>query len=58
MPDPQQILAWLACAHRRTRGVYEDLDAEQQIGPPLPIVNPPRWEVGHVGWFTEKWALR
>lgn len=24
----------------------------------LAIVNPPIWEVGHVGWFHEKWILR
>ena len=24
----------------------------------LSIVNPPRWEVGHVGWFQEFWCLR
>src|SRR5438874_2024974 len=26
--------------------------------PPLRIVNPPRWELGHVGWFQEFWCLR
>jgi len=58
MVSTQQILDWLADTTQRTHGVYQDLDAEQQIGPQIPIVNPPRWEVGHVGWFTEKWALR
>ena len=24
----------------------------------LAIVNPPRWEIGHVGWFQEFWCLR
>ena len=35
-----------------------DLDSRQQIGPMIPIVNPALWEVGHVGWFFEKWTLR
>ncbi len=35
-----------------------DLDASQQQGPMLSIVNPALWEVGHVGWFFEKWTLR
>ncbi len=35
-----------------------DLDPRQQIGPMIPIVNPALWEVGHVGWFFEKWTLR
>jgi iron(II)-dependent oxidoreductase len=26
--------------------------------PCLPIINPPRWEVGHVAWFAERWCLR
>ncbi len=35
-----------------------DLDARQQQGPMIPIANPALWEVGHVGWFFEKWTLR
>ena len=35
-----------------------DLDTRQQQGPMIPIVNPALWEVGHVGWFFEKWTLR
>lgn len=58
MASTEQILGWLADANQRTHGVYQDLDEEQQIGPRMPIVNPPRWEVGHVGWFTERWVLR
>ena len=28
------------------------------LGPKLAIVNPPLWEIGHVGWFQEHWCLR
>jgi len=28
------------------------------IGPRLSIVNPLRWEIGHVAWFQEYWVLR
>src|SRR5215475_14934322 len=28
------------------------------MGPQLRIVNPLLWEIGHVTWFQEKWALR
>src|SRR5882762_5362081 len=31
---------------------------EQLLGPRLAIVNPPLWEIGHVGWFQEHWCLR
>lgn len=26
--------------------------------PMIPIVNPPLWEIGHVGWFNEFWVHR
>ncbi|HSU75987.1 MAG TPA: SUMF1/EgtB/PvdO family nonheme iron enzyme, partial [Burkholderiales bacterium] len=34
------------------------IDGEQLFGPKLAIVNPPLWEIGHVGWFQEHWCLR
>jgi len=38
--------------------LVEDLTDEQMLGPRLPMVNPPLWEIGHVAWFQEKWVLR
>ena len=40
------------------RVVADDLGGEREFGPMLAIVNPPRWEIGHVGWFQEFWCLR
>src|SRR3954468_15603647 len=34
------------------------LDGERLLGPKLDIVNPPLWEMGHIGWFQEHWCLR
>jgi len=34
------------------------LDGARLLGPKLAIVNPPLWEIGHVGWFQEHWCLR
>jgi iron(II)-dependent oxidoreductase len=34
------------------------LEGERLLGPKLAIVNPPLWEIGHVGWFQEHWCLR
>ena len=34
------------------------LDGGRLLGPKLPIVNPPLWELGHVAWFQEYWCLR
>jgi iron(II)-dependent oxidoreductase len=45
-------------ARERTLELIEDLSDEQMIGPRLEIVNPLRWELGHVAWFQEYWILR
>ena len=52
------LAAMLAEARAVTLALVSDLDAEQLLGPRLRIVNPPLWEIGHVAWFQEKWALR
>jgi iron(II)-dependent oxidoreductase len=45
-------------ARARTLALVADLDDGQLIGPRLEIVNPLRWEIGHVAWFQEYWILR
>ena len=45
-------------ARARTLRMTRDLDGERLLGPLLAIVNPPLWEIGHVGWFQERWCLR
>ena len=45
-------------AREHTRRLTDDLRGDRELGPQLPIVNPPRWEIGHVGWFQEYWCLR
>ena len=52
------LAARLRAAREHTRRLTDDLGGERELGPQLPIVNPPRWEVGHVGWFQEYWCLR
>src|SRR5207237_744531 len=53
-----RLIAWHRDARARTLALVAGLSDEQLMGPRLPIVNPLRWEVGHVGWFQEDWALR
>lgn len=53
-----ELLDALREARDRTRELIGDLTDEQMIGPRLAIVNPLRWEIGHVGWFQEYWVLR
>ena len=57
-PDAEALIAWHHDARARTRALVAGLDDAQLMGPRLAIVNPLRWEVGHVGWFQEYWALR
>ena len=45
-------------ARAHTRAVADDLRGDREFGPRLAIINPPRWELGHVGWFQEFWCLR
>jgi iron(II)-dependent oxidoreductase len=53
-----QLATWLRDSHLATLRCHRHLGATQWIGPYLPIVNPPLWEVGHVAWFLERWCLR
>lgn len=45
-------------ARKRTLELVADLNDDQMIGPHLDIVNPLRWEIGHIAWFQEYWVLR
>ncbi len=48
----------LDAARARTLTLIDGLADEQWLGPQLDIVNPPLWEIGHLGWFQEHWCLR
>ncbi len=48
----------LAASRARSAKVTDDLRGDQLLGPKLPIVNPPLWELGHLAWFQEFWCLR
>ncbi len=52
------LRTWVSDARRRTLEIVADLSDEELMGPKLDIVNPLLWEIGHVAWFQEKWALR
>ena len=45
-------------ARNYTQTMYAHLSAEEQQFPQLSIVNPARWEIGHIGWFQEFWCRR
>ena len=54
----RQLIATMSEFRDRLLSLVVDLDDRQMIGPRLPIVNPPLWEIGHVAWTQEFWALR
>jgi iron(II)-dependent oxidoreductase len=58
MVTADELSGWVSDARRRTLELVADLSDEQLLGPKLSIVNPLLWEIGHVAWFQEKWALR
>jgi ergothioneine biosynthesis protein EgtB len=45
-------------ARQYTNALLGDLSDAQWRVPYLRIINPPLWELGHVGWFMEHWCLR
>jgi iron(II)-dependent oxidoreductase len=53
-----ELLDAISEARERTLDLISDLSDEQLVGPRLPIVNPLRWEIGHVAYFYEYWILR
>src|SRR6266545_4261253 len=53
-----QLIEALKETRARTLELVDDLNETQLIGPRLQIVNPLRWEIGHVAWFQEFWVLR
>jgi len=53
-----QMIEALTETRARTLELVDDLSEEQLIGPHLQIVNPLRWEIGHIAWFQEFWVLR
>jgi gamma-glutamyl hercynylcysteine S-oxide synthase len=57
-PTNADLAAWVQDARARTLDLVSDLSDEELMGPRLAIVNPLLWEIGHVAWFQERWALR
>jgi iron(II)-dependent oxidoreductase len=53
-----ELIEALKEARARTLELVDDLNDEQLMGPRLKLVNPLRWEIGHLAWFQEFWVLR
>ena len=60
-PEPtwrDELAAALVDAREYTRRAYAHLAARDPEFPRLAIVNPARWELGHIAWFQEYWCTR
>jgi iron(II)-dependent oxidoreductase len=57
-PPRATLAQWLEEARALTRRCFSLISPAQLEVPLLPIVNPPRWELGHVAWFQEFWVHR
>ncbi len=53
-----ELIEALQETRTRTLELVADLNPQQLVGPRLQIVNPLRWEIGHIAWFQEFWMLR
>ena len=56
--DPETLREWIADARLRSLELVADLSDEQLRVARLDIVNPLDWEIGHVAYFQERFALR
>jgi iron(II)-dependent oxidoreductase len=56
--DAAMLHDMLHAARTRTLAFAAALKSDQWLGPQLSILNPPLWEIGHLGWFQEYWCLR
>ncbi|WP_341937477.1 selenoneine synthase SenA [Marinimicrobium sp. C2-29] len=56
--EADRLAEQLRDARQRSLALLEDLLEERPLGPSLTIVNPPLWELGHVGFFHDYFALR
>src|SRR3972149_1569300 len=57
-PPASTLAQWLRETQALTDTLFSVIDAARLKVPKIPIVNPPLWEIGHVGWFQEFWIHR
>ncbi len=58
LEDTGVLRAALQDAREYTVHLYAHLDERQREFPCIRLVNPPSWELAHVGWFHEYWCVR
>ena len=56
--EPQVLADKLKGARTALTALCATLADDEWLGPYLPTINPPLWELGHIAWFQEHWCLR
>ena len=54
----ETLIAALLDARRVELALLDDLTETQMLGRRAHFLEPPIWEMGHIGWFQEYWLLR
>src|SRR5215470_17714547 len=57
-PGSHDLLTALTDARRFELELFEGVSDSQLLGEKAHFLEPPIWEIGHVGWFQEYWILR
>ena len=57
-PGSHALLAALTDARRLELEIFDGVAESQLLGEKAHFLEPPIWEIGHVGWFQEYWILR
>jgi iron(II)-dependent oxidoreductase len=58
MPRAEELVDALRDARRVELGLLDGLSDDQMLGTRAHFLEPPIWEMGHVGWFQEYWIER
>jgi gamma-glutamyl hercynylcysteine S-oxide synthase len=58
LPRADDLIATLRDARRTELELLEGLTEPQMLGSQAHFIEPPIWEMGHVGWFQEFWIRR
>lgn len=57
-PEAEELVRRLLDARRQELEALSGLTDAQLLASPMKEIEPPIWELGHVGWFQESWILR
>ena len=57
-PLAQELVDGLLDTRQREVEVLAGLSREQLVGAQNRTIEPPIWEMGHVGWFQDRWILQ